>query len=514
MNSIISQSSIPTKQSMKKNVLLLILLILGNIPVGRTQDMWNQKSDFGGTSRANAIGFSIGQKGYLGTGGDKAFWEYDPSTDTWTQKANFGGGANRTNAVGFSIGNFGYVGTGLGGFSSELQNDFWQYDQVANTWNQKADFPGVPRQWAVGFSIGDKGYLGTGYTSSSFKKDFWEYEPAMDTWTEKAEFKGKPRSMATGFSIGDKGYIGTGIADNIYGITNDLWEYDPVTDGWFKKAALPGTARAGAVSFSISERGYILTGRDTLFNSLNDMWEYNPIADEWIQKADFSGNERHDAVGFTIGNKGYIGTGRTYDSTCTCSFLLNDFWAYNPDCATPSGLTTTNIKATTARVSWNVVSGAQTYTVRYRKTGTMQWSKTSALSNFKKLTGLMPNTQYDWGVKSVCDAVNNISSDWSATQNFNTKPLRLEDEREEEISLEVFPNPIATSATISFSTVESSDIIIELLDVAGRKSRLLDASVEAGHHELSLDRAGFSDGIYFVRLTMNEQTTMIKVAIE
>ena len=42
----------------------------------------------------------------------KDFWEYDPAANTWTQKADFGGTA-RYGAVGFSIGSKGYIGTGL-----------------------------------------------------------------------------------------------------------------------------------------------------------------------------------------------------------------------------------------------------------------------------------------------------------------------------------------------------------------------------------------------------------------
>ena len=45
----------------------------------------------------------------------KDFWEYDPVGNTWTQKADFGGTA-RYAAVGFSIGNKGYIGTGHGWF--------------------------------------------------------------------------------------------------------------------------------------------------------------------------------------------------------------------------------------------------------------------------------------------------------------------------------------------------------------------------------------------------------------
>lgn len=64
-----------------------------------SQPNWTQKADFGGIERVDAIGFSIGTKGYIGTGRNSNtaaeyvdFWEYDPSTNTWTQKADFGGG--------------------------------------------------------------------------------------------------------------------------------------------------------------------------------------------------------------------------------------------------------------------------------------------------------------------------------------------------------------------------------------------------------------------------------------
>ncbi|RYU94239.1 hypothetical protein EWM59_18245, partial [Emticicia agri] len=92
-----------------------------------------------------------------------------PSAEAWTQKANFGGSA-RSNAIGFSIGSKGYIGM------ANANNDFWEYDQGANAWTQKANFGGTGRYDAVGFSIGSKGYFGTGNDgSSNFLNDFWEY---------------------------------------------------------------------------------------------------------------------------------------------------------------------------------------------------------------------------------------------------------------------------------------------------------------------------------------------------
>ncbi|HUM47371.1 MAG TPA: hypothetical protein PLD84_10605, partial [Chitinophagales bacterium] len=87
--------------------------------------------------------------------------------NTWTKKADLAGPA-RTDAVGFSIGTKGYIGTGLSGGSKK---DFWQFDPATNAWTQKADFGGTARLDAVGFAIGAKGYIGTGSDAGGKKKD-------------------------------------------------------------------------------------------------------------------------------------------------------------------------------------------------------------------------------------------------------------------------------------------------------------------------------------------------------
>jgi N-acetylneuraminic acid mutarotase len=75
-----------------------------------------------------------------------------------------------------------------------IRKDFWEYDPATNTWKQKADFGGGVRSVAVGFSIADKGYIGTGW-DDSYKKDFWEYDPTTNTWTQKADFGGTKLAM-------------------------------------------------------------------------------------------------------------------------------------------------------------------------------------------------------------------------------------------------------------------------------------------------------------------------------
>jgi len=90
---------------------------------------------------------------------------------TWALKAIFSGGA-RIEIASFSIGNKGYFGTGFDGAS--YKQDFWEWDQATDVWTQKANFGGTARDRATGFSIGTKGYIGTGF-DGGYKQDFWEY---------------------------------------------------------------------------------------------------------------------------------------------------------------------------------------------------------------------------------------------------------------------------------------------------------------------------------------------------
>jgi N-acetylneuraminic acid mutarotase len=234
-------------------LLLFSFLIKDNI---YAQGSWLQKSNFAGTPRREAIGFSIGTKGYIGTGVDSDslrsdFWEWDQSTNGWTQKASFSGTARR-GAVGFSIGTKGYVGTGQD--QDSIRSDFWEWDQTSNTWTQKTRFGGSARLYSVGFSIGTKGYIGTGldYVSGNgTTKDLWEYDQTTDTWTQKLDLGGSARQLSTAFSIGTKGYILLGGDDQNGSYAADLWEWDQPTNTWTQMSSFPNNGRVSGVSFSI-----------------------------------------------------------------------------------------------------------------------------------------------------------------------------------------------------------------------------------------------------------------------
>lgn len=318
---------------MKMKIFLTVSAII-IVLVSDAQGTWNQKNDFGGTERELAVGFSIGTKGYIGTGTNangvyyNDFWEWDQTTGTWTQMADFGGAA-RSAATGFSIGSKGYIGSGTG---ASNYKDFWEWDQGNNVWSQKSDIGGsIMGHGAVGFSIGNKGYIGTGFKSSSpyITMEFWEWDQANDTWTQKADFGGGNRQYAVGFSIGTKGYIGTGYNGISY--TQDFWEWDQTSDTWSAKTSFPGTGRASAVGFSIGNKGYLGNGNNG-FN-LQDFWEWDQTNDSWSQKSNVGGLVKGaGAVGFSIGGKGYVGTGGS--EFTSSSINTKDFWEFDPSVIT------------------------------------------------------------------------------------------------------------------------------------------------------------------------------------
>jgi|WetSurMetagenome_2_1015567.scaffolds.fasta_scaffold262625_1 N-acetylneuraminic acid mutarotase len=315
--------------------LIIIIPFLNSCQKTEDDDLtgnWVRLSDFDGLARCDAVGFSIGIKGYIGTGydGDKRlsdFWEYDVSKNSWTQKADFPGIA-RNSAVGFGTDSKGYIGTGFDG--KNKLNDFWEYDPPANSWTRKSDFQGSARYAAIGMSINNLGYIGTGF-DGNYTKDFWEYNPETDAWTQKTSIGGSKRKDASCFQINGKGYIVTGIDNGTY--QTDLWEYDPSTDIWTKKRPVSNTSDEdydneyssiigiSKVGFALDGKGYLATGGQS---SGTDVWEYDPSTDLWVERTAFEGSLRADAVGFSIGNLCYLTTGKSG------SYYFDDLWSFEP----------------------------------------------------------------------------------------------------------------------------------------------------------------------------------------
>lgn len=86
-------------------------------------------------------------------------------------------------------------------------------------------------------------------------------------------------------------------------------------------------------------------------------------------------------------------------------------------CGTPSGLSATGITQNSATLSWNFVSGANSYNLQYRQAGTTTWTTINTFSNTYLLTGLNAATTYEFQVQTVCKS---SISGYSAISTFTT----------------------------------------------------------------------------------------------
>ena len=295
---------------------------------------WVQKNDIGTNMigapypRMGACAFSIGSKGYvIGGAFDGNYlqdlWEYDPAANTWTARAPFPGPA-REDAVGFSIGSKGYMTTGYNG--SHL-NDLWEYDPATDSWTAKAPMPTLGRRAAVAFVIGAQAYVTTGRNSGNLN-DTWRYDPTTDSWMARANFGGTARSMASAFSVGGLGYVGTG-QDGTY--RNDLWAYDPVTDTWTMRANLPLVIAQG-IGLGVGNKGYIGYGRSLstggLYTIANTWYEYDPPGNAWIIRSGFP--KRYDGFGFVVNGRAYVGAGSDFAWNNPGGMWVKTFGEFDP----------------------------------------------------------------------------------------------------------------------------------------------------------------------------------------
>jgi N-acetylneuraminic acid mutarotase len=314
-----------------KKLFILILIILISGSFSFSQGYWTQKQDFGGMQRCSGIGLATTFKGYViggylgGYDHFKDCWEYSPTNDTWLQRADFPG-AKRRWLMGFVLHNKLYVGLGAfmnGPSDYTYYSDFYEFNPDSNVWHQKASFPGISRVSAFCFEENGKGYVGGGLAGASTAlNDLWCYDPISDTWTQKNNISCSARWAAVSFTASEVAFIGLGYNGSSY--LNDLWQYNPYSDSWLQKANFPGLARWYGSAFSIANYGYMGTGADGS-GFFNTYWQYNVSANTWLQIPDLTGSVRCEPITFTIANKAYVGTGLTDWTSYT-----NDFWEYTP----------------------------------------------------------------------------------------------------------------------------------------------------------------------------------------
>lgn len=78
-------------------------------------------------------------------------------------------------------------------------------------------------------------------------------------------------------------------------------------------------------------------------------------------------------------------------------------------------------------------------------------------------------------------------------------------------TFQLAPNPVKEQATVTFELTESGSVTLEMLDITGRRIKLLvDQTLQAGSHSVEINVADISQGTYFLQLSISGQRTNLK----
>jgi N-acetylneuraminic acid mutarotase len=234
----------------------------------------------------------------------KETYLYDPSLNSWTQKADMP--TARWGPLAVEFNGLIYV---FGGTVSVNE----VYDPTTDTWSSKTGLPSGFDQGLMGVRYGDKIHL-------FYKNLHYEYDPALDTGpspTPYTRLADVPtwRTWSTCAVVGTKIYVigGYSYGPSSSGAVNVNEVYDPGLNTWTTKAPLPVS------KYGITRENPVINGKIYVTHGLNggfhtDNYVYDPSADLWTQKSG-AAHPRDGVACGVINNKLYVVGGRDLPSS-------------------------------------------------------------------------------------------------------------------------------------------------------------------------------------------------------
>jgi hypothetical protein len=177
------------------------------------------------------------------------------------------------------------------------------------------------------------------------------------------------------------------------------------------------------------------------------------------------------------------------------------------NCPQPT-LTATVTSNSTANMSWVDESCSVKHKVQYRKLGAVTWiSKivydTTGVTN-QLLTGLTPNTTYEYRSRAECNLTGTFNSGFTAISTFAT-PLRLGSSLSEGFT--IYPNP--TEGIINLTGANAGTL--RIFDMLGQQ--VFEQVLESSSETRTIDLSSLAKGMYLVQMQSDEGTFTDKIQI-
>lgn len=106
--------------------------------------------------------------------------------------------------------------------------------------------------------------------------------------------------------------------------------------------------------------------------------------------------------------------------------ITDTFTTITNTCPNTNALYTININFNNAIATWDTVSGANSYKIKYRALGASSWSNLAPVShpdNSRLLPLLQQTTTYEWQIMTYHDSTTLLGSLWSGSDTFTTASL-------------------------------------------------------------------------------------------
>jgi N-acetylneuraminic acid mutarotase len=494
--------------------ILIVLLYSSSLFSGIT---WEQKASFNHAHGQPAV-IEIGGKIYLLDGGDPVTGSYDygklemydPAADTWTDKADMTRG---------KAGNFGalaangkiYALGGEGPNPGRWSPEIYEYDPSSNSWSQKNNWSSPKRDFGYA-ELDSKIYIAGGQPNySSCSSKFELYDPVADSWSELASL---PTTMTVCplAPVNDKIYMIGGRTGNNT-ITDWVYEYDPYGNTWTQKTSMLGVRQWHSLSVHDSKI-YVLSGSDVDDNYIEDIWEYDPSSDSWAvyNSSNFTPLRGNHFWSPVIGHKLY------YVGTCTVDWSENvkvlqvGTWESVPielssfTAETGDGLVT---------LKWTTQSETENY-------GFHIYRSRMKDKEYDKITKeLIPGSGNSDEAHTYCYIDRNVASDNTyyyklADLDFagNTafhRPISvtIDAQPAEYYLAQNYPNPFNPTTNINFSLKKPGNVTLKIYNLQGKLVRtLVDEKKFAGTYSMlwdGTDQQGMkaTTGIYIYTLRVN-----------
>lgn len=158
--------------------------------------------------------------------------------------------------------------------------------------------------------------------------------------------------------------------------------------------------------------------------------------------------------------------------------------------------------------TWDPGAGATEYTLQVSvsnafTTANMVYNQSGIVDTFQQVTGLLPNKDYYWRVRSADGTSQGF---YSAKYLFTTGNPTGISTTDEGFSIDLYPNPATRDLFIDISSAEAATADIGIFDLSGRLTLAVSEQVRFGENTVSLSVDDLNPGTYIVTVRVSDFT--------